>query len=223
MVREGETVRAGQPVISMTSDTADSLTTSAAAQTSDSRFDAFNAELHGQSIAGAAASQDASRSSNGIAREAADSLVIDAHMDAIVLTHDPGSLAGQNVASGQALLQLAGTGPHIARIYIPMSALDRIAPGDEVAFSLPDRFSIIRAALTAPGGEAVTLPPGLIASQDYKGIKLPTFYSARVALPASAGNPPLGVSGEAKIFGARRSLASRILTIGMNLFKAHAW
>jgi putative peptide zinc metalloprotease protein len=223
LVREGQTVRAGQPVLSMTSDTADSLRTAATAQTSDSRFDAFNAEIHGQSIAGAAASQDASRRSNGIAREAEVSLVLDAHMDATVLTHDPGSLAGQNVASGQALLQLAETGQPFARVYIPAIALDRIPLGAEVAFSLPDRFSIIRTVLPAPGGEAVTLPQGVVASQDYKGIKLPTFYATRVALPASAGNPPLGISGQAKIFGARRSLASRILIIGINLFKAHAW
>ena len=73
------------------------------------------------------------------------------------------------------------------------------------------------------GGEAVNLPPGLVARQDYKGIKLPVFYSARMTLPASAANLRFGLAGTAKIFGTRRSLAERFVAVLVNLVKAHVW
>jgi hypothetical protein len=92
-----------------------------------------------------------------------------------------------------------------------------------VALALPGRFSIVRLTLTPPGGDAVTLPPGVVATQDYKGVKLPVFYCSRIPLPASAGNPLFGVSGEARIFGARHSIAERFLTVAFNLVKAHVW
>jgi len=141
----------------------------------------------------------------------------------MVLTRDPGALLGQDIGSGQSLLDLADEGPRIVTVYVPVSALDRIPPDAEVALALPGSFSIVRMTLAPAGGDPLTLPPGLVANQGYKGIKLPVFYRARMTLPASAGNPLLGVSGQAKIFGKRRSLAGRVVSIALNLFKAHVW
>ena len=223
LVHEGETVRSGQALLRMSSAVASSMHSAAVAQTMSSQFQAVTAELGGQSVGTAAAEQSASARSMGFASEAESSLVITAPADGIVLTQNPPALLDQDVASGQPLLDLADPGPRIVRIYIPTSELERIAPGAEVALRLPDRFSIVRLSLAPPGGESVTLPPGLIASQNYKGIKLPVFYSARMLLPAAAGNPLFGTSGEAKIFGERRSIAGRFATIVLNLVKAHIW
>ncbi len=71
-------------------------------------------------------------------------------------------------------------------------------------------------------GEAVNLPPGLVARQDYKGIELPAFYSTRMQLPAS-DNLPFGTTGTARIFGVRRSLFGRLVAITLNLVRAHVW
>ncbi|MGD0914561.1 MAG: hypothetical protein ABR928_21920 [Terracidiphilus sp.] len=223
LVHEGESIRAGQTLLIMTGPEADSMAESAVAQTRDASFNAFNAELQGQSIGPAAAEQDAATRSSSLAGEARSSLVVTAPEDAIVLTEHPDALLGQSVASGQALLDLAVAGQRIARIYVPVAALERITSGAEVAFALPGHFSIVRITLPPLGGDAVTLPQGLVANQDYKGIKLPVFYSARSPLPASAGNPPFGASGTARVFGARRSFAERFVTVVFNLVKAHAW
>ena len=223
LVREGETVRAGEALLTMTSPVADSMAEAAVAQTHDASFNAFNAELQGQSIGPAAAEQDAAQQSSLLANEARSSLVVAAPEDAIVLTKDPDTLLGQSVGSGQALLELADDGPRAVRVYIPTATLQRIRPGAEVALALPGRFSMVHLALAQPGGDAVNLPEGLVESQNYKGVKLPVFYCARMVLPASAGNPRFGVAGSAKIFGARRSLAGRMLTVVQNLLRAHVW
>lgn len=223
LVHEGEMVHAGQPLLRMSSPMAASMHSRAVALTGDSRYQAVTAELHGESIGTAAALQSASARSTGMAGEAQTALVIAAPADGTMMTQDPGALLDQDVGSGQPLLDLADAGPRVVRVYIPVSTLDRIPPDADVALALPDRFSVVQMTLAAPGSDAVSLPPGLVQSQEYKGIKMPVFYCSRMTLPLSAGNPPFGIAGAAKIFGKRRSLMERCATSLYNLAKAHLW
>jgi len=222
-VRQDETVHAGQPLLRMSSPQASSMRSSATAQTGSAQYRTVSAELKGQSIGPAAAQQNAARRSTSLAGEAVSSLEIVAPADGVVLTQDPGSILYQDVAAGQSLLDLASAASPVVRLYIPVSALDRIKPGSEVALALPDRFSIVRIPLAPFGSDAQTLPAGLIPKQKYQGIQLPVFYCSRMALPASAGSGFFGISGQAKIFGERRSLAARGYTILTNLTRAHLW
>ena len=223
LVKQGEQVRAGQPLLRMNSYMADSMRAFAVAQTGTARFQTVNAELHGQSIGPGVAEENAATRSTKLAREAQSSLDIAAPVDGTVLTSNPSLLVDQDVASGQVLLDLADAGPRTVRVFIPSSALDRIPRGAEVALSLPGQFSILRLTLAPPGSDPVELPPGLIETQKYKGIKMAVFYCSRMTLPPTTGNPMFGLSGEAKIFGQRRSLGWRFLTSVFELAKAHLW
>jgi putative peptide zinc metalloprotease protein len=223
LVREGEQVHAGQKLLAMTSPMTSAMAESATAQTRDANFQAFNAELHGQSIGPAAAEQNASERITRLASDAQSSLIVSAPQDGIVLDADPDALLGQQVGSGQSLLDLAGDGTRTVRIYIPTAALERVSAGDEVAIELPGRFSPVHLKLAQPAGDSQNLPQGLIAKQAYQGIKLPVFYIARMELPPSAGSPRFGEAGSAKIFGLRRSLAGRAFVTVANLVDAHVW
>jgi len=223
MVREGERVSAGQPLLRMSSPAAASMSSSAAAQTDKAQFGAFAAELSGGSIGTAAAEQEAAVHSIGLAREAQSSLLVTAPEDGIVVTSNPVKLLDQDVASGQPMLSLADPGARTVRVFIPVSGLDRISENAEVALIPPGRFSVIRIRLTQIEGDAVNLPEGLTSKQEYKGIALPTFYSARIPLPDADNDLPLGGSGTAKIFGSRRSLFQRALGVILNVIHAHVW
>jgi hypothetical protein len=72
-------------------------------------------------------------------------------------------------------------------------------------------------------GSALPLPLGILAQQEYKGIGLPTFYTTRILLEEATGHILPGMSGEAKIFGRRRSLADRIFTAFGNVMHTHFW
>ncbi len=223
LVRGGEKVRAGELLLRMSSMSTASMRSAADAQTVSARFAANNAELQGQSIGRAAADQSAARQLTRLAGEAQSRLGVTAPADGVVLTETPSLLLDRNVASGQELIELADDGPRVVRVYIPSSALDRIPSGAEVSLVLPGAFSVLRLALAPPDGDAVPLPPGIVASQAYKGIQLATFYCSRMELPAAKGNAMFGVSGDAKIFGKRRSLAGRVLMVVSDLLKAHVW
>jgi putative peptide zinc metalloprotease protein len=222
-VSEGEQVREGQPLLKLLSLSADALRSAADAQRDAARYQTFRAEVQQQSVGTAAASRRAAIESEALAGSAQSTLLLRAPADGEVLTEDPRSLLNESVGSGQSLIALAGSGPQVARVFVPASELDRVPQEGQVALVVPGRFSVIHLRLTALEGDAVTLPVGLVAAQDYKGISLPTFYYARLALPESAGQLPLGLAGEARIFGPRRSLAERGARTLMNLFRAHVW
>ena len=158
LVHEGQAVERGQPLLNIASPLAAHMRSSAVAQTGASGFQAITAELHGESIGGAATDQSAAVRATALAGEAQSALVVTAPVNGTVLTRDPGSLLGQEVGSGQALLNLADAGPRMVRVYIPVSTLDRIPPGADVALALPGRFSRLRMTLTVPGSDAVSLP-----------------------------------------------------------------
>jgi putative peptide zinc metalloprotease protein len=221
-VKEGESVTAGQPVLAMTSSAAASMRSAADIETSSAQFQAFSAELSGKSLGAAAARQNAAVRSSDLAREAQRSLVLTAPASGVVLTRNPGALLNQDVGSGQSLLKVAGTASRIIRVFVPVSALERIPAGAEVAIIPPGRFSVMHMTLGRLDGEAVDLPAGFVVKQDYKGIELPTFYSAQMELSAS-DELPLGTAGTAKIFGVRRSLFGRFSAIVFNLVRSHVW
>jgi biotin carboxyl carrier protein len=223
LVREGQFVRTGQPLLRMTSANASSMQSGAVAATSNARFQAFESELRGQSVGTAAADQEAAVHSRSLAHDVQSSLSITAPFNGIVLTQDPGALLNQSVSSGQSLLTLAADGPRMVRVFIPTGEMDRVHAGDEVALAPLVHFSIPRLTLAPMDGEPVPLPGGLIAHQAYAGIVLPTFYAARMNLPARFGDLPLGAAGRAVVFGERRSLLGRASSVLLNLIRAHVW
>lgn len=223
LVREGEHVHVGQPLVELRSPAVQSLSAGAAAAVDQARYRAVSAAMAQGTTGSAAADRDAARRTSSLAQQADRSLVLRAPADGIVLTSDPAALLNQNVGPGQGLLALAdATSPPVARLFVPAAALDRIPSNAAVTLLLPGQFHVLHLTLAHLDSDAVPLPKGLIARQDYKGIVLPTFYSARLPLPASA-HLPLGTSGEAKVFGPRRSLMQRIVTVILNLVRAHVW
>jgi putative peptide zinc metalloprotease protein len=221
-VKEGDLVEVGQPLLAMSSPAAASMRSASDSQTSSAKFQTFSAELGGASIGVGAARQTAAIHSGRLADEAQNSLILTAPINGIVLTENPGALLDQDAGSGQSLLRIAEAGSPVVRIFVPVSALDRVPTGAEVAIIPPGRFFPIRMKLAPLEGEEVNLPPGLVAPQDYKGIELPAFYSTRMQLPP-ADNLPLGTAGTARIFGARRSLFGRLVAVTLNVVRAHVW
>ena len=222
LVQEGQQVHSGQPLLEMTSFQAASMRSSALAQTRSARFRTFDAQLQGRSIGSAAGDQLEAQRMTVLAHEAQSTLEVTAPADGTVLTEDPAQLADEDVGYGQPLLQMA-EGSRIARVYIPASALGRIAPDSEVSLALPGRFSMVRLKLPPPAGEPVALPGGLVATEKYLGIKTPVFYASRIPLSATAGNPMFGLSGRAIVFGLRRSVAGRMIAALSDLVEVHIW
>jgi putative peptide zinc metalloprotease protein len=220
-VKEGEAVRRGQVMAKLQSLNEASASAEAEARLADSQANVFAAELQHAGLGEALAAQHAARRSSAIAHEESAQLAVTAPAAGIIATNDPANLLNRDVTTGEELLTIVDTSQLVARLFVAVSGMDRIRVGDPVSLQLPSQFAEIHGSIATMEGSAVPLPPGVLAGQDYKGMALPAFYTTRMPLGAVNSSIRPGMSGQAKIFGQRRSLASRIASSCGNVFHAH--
>lgn len=223
LVVEGARVQEGQELVILNSDDAASLQASSIAQTANAHFQQFDAEVRRQGVAGAAAEIAGADRAAELSSEVDRELILRAPWSGVVTTSGLGSLQGRLIGSGVAILSIADDHDLKTRLYIPAVALARIAIPADVSLMPPGRFRAVHAHIEAIDGEAVNLPPGLVAEQQYKGIEMPTYYSARMGLSDSEGRLVMGMSGEAIVFGRRRSIAQRVGASFWSMLRAHLW
>jgi putative peptide zinc metalloprotease protein len=222
-VREGDSVRPGQELARLQSLSESSATEEAEAQLASSQVHVFNAELHHSGLGEALVAQQAAHRGSAIAREEGAQLVVAAPAAGVVASSDPENLLNRDVTTGQTLLTIVDPSQLVARLYIPASEMSRIRVGDPVSLQLPSRFRELHGYLGPMEGSALPLPQGILAVQEFRGIALPAFYTSRLPLKEIGGEIQPGMSGQAKIFSRRRSLADRIVTGLGNLIHTHFW
>jgi putative peptide zinc metalloprotease protein len=222
-VKEGDTVNRGQVMAKLRSLSEASDKQQAETQLASSQAEVFAAELEHTGLGQALAEQHAARRSSAIADEESALLAVTAPVGGVVATSDPENLVNRDVTTGETLLTIVNPSQLVARLFVPFSEMDYIRVGDPVSLQLPSQFMEIHGRLGTMEGSPLPLPPGILAQQAYKGIALPAFYTTRMPLGAEAGQIRPGTSGEAKIFGRRRSLAYRLATIFANVLRTHFW
>ena len=218
------TVRRGQVMARLQSLSEASASEEAAAQVASSQAQVFTAELQHSGLGGGAGCAARARNAAAPPRsEEGAQLAVAAPAGGVIATSDPESLLNRDVTTGKTLLTIVDPSQLVARLYVPVSEMDRIRVGDPVSLQLPSQFSEIHGRLGTMEGSAMPLPPGLLAEQEYKGIALPAFYTTRMPLQAMSNAIRIGMSGQAKIFGRRRSLAARMVTRFGNVLHTHFW
>ncbi len=222
-VKEGDIVHRGQVLAKLQSLNSASASEEAAEQVASSQAQVFTAELQHSGLGEALAAQQAARRNSDTAREEGAQLAVAAPSGGVVATSDPGSLLNRDVTTGEPLLTIADPSQLVARLYVPVSDMDHIRVGDPVSLQISSQFTKIRGRLPTMEGSSLPLPPGLLAAQEYKGIAVPTFYTTRMPVKEANSAIQLGMSGPAKIFGRRRSLAARIVTTFGNFLRTHFW
>ena len=221
-VNEGDTVSSGQVLARLQSLSQAGASEDAAAQVASAQAHVFSAELRHSGLGEALAAQQEAHGNSAIAGEEGALLAVTAPANGVVTSVDPHNLLNRDVTTGETLVTIVDPKRLAARLYVPVSEMDRLRVGDPVSLQLPSQFREIHGRLGTMEGSAMPLPPGLVAEQEYKGMELPTFYTTRMPLGEVSDVRP-GMSGEAKIFGRRRSLAERMATTLANMLHTHFW
>jgi multidrug efflux pump subunit AcrA (membrane-fusion protein) len=222
-VKEGDTVHGGQVVAKLQSLEEAGDRDLAAEKVISSQAQLFSAELRHADLGQALSAEQAARAGSAIARDESEELTLRAPAAGVVTTSNPDNLLNRDVNTGEALLTIIDPSQLVARLYVPVSEMDRIRVGDPVSLQLPSDFSEIRSRLGILEGSEKPLPAGLLASQQFKGIAVPTFYTTRIPLNQSRPDLQPGITGQAKIFGQRRSLAERMAHSFTNVLHTHFW
>jgi putative peptide zinc metalloprotease protein len=146
----------------------------------------------------------------GLLRDQAAQLVMASEISGIVTTPRIQDWVGSYVRAGTELAQVADLSAMRARIYVAESDLRRVGVGSAAAAHMDGLLPSFKGTVTAIS-PAVSLPEeGVMERQQYVGLHSPHYYFADIAIANPAGTLKIGMTGEAKIFVRRRSVAGMV-------------
>ena len=149
-------------------------------------------------------------------------LKISSPIPGVLVTPRLGDLLGAYVESGTEIAEVADPSSMTARIYLPEFGMRDIRLGSEVRL-LPDSYSKpLTATLSTVAPASTMIEPGLIPKDQLKGISPPRFYVGS-ALLTNPDQLREGMTGTAKIFVARRSIAGLAWNFVHDLVDRRIW
>ena len=114
---------------------------------------------------------------------------------------------GSYVRAGTELAEVADMSVMRARIYVAESDLRKLHVGSWARLHVNGLFSSLQGRITAIAPAIAEMQAGVMEKAQYIGLHAPHYYFADIEVPNSTGNLKIGMTGEAKAFVRRRSLA----------------
>jgi hypothetical protein len=99
----------------------------------------------------------------------------------------------------------------------------KLRVGSRASLEVEGIFKKWNAQALAISPISTEIDPGLTAQAQYKGMRPPNFYTADLLVANPDGKLKPGMSGTARVYGRRRTLAGFILQEVMNFVGRKVW
>ncbi len=165
--------------------------------------------------------QQAQEKSRTLTEELAQ-LQIASPIAGVVLTPRLSDLVGQYVVAGTQLAEVADASSMLARVYIPEFGMRDVHVGAKVRLQPASQIFPVSGTLTSLSAISTELDPGLTEKAQLAGLNPPQFYVGSVKL-TNDGSLREGMTGNAKIFVRRRSLAAFALRFVRDQVERRVW
>jgi len=144
-------------------------------------------------------------------------------IDGSVVSPSPADLLGSHLNAGATAVEIADLSSLRSRLYVPESEIREVKPGQEVSLR-PDAFFRSLSGMVGETALASSeIEPGLEPTAEYKGLVPPRYYAVAVPEPNSQGKLRYGMTGTAKIFTVRRSIASLVWRTTGDFVRRKLW
>src|SRR5207302_8777937 len=141
----------------------------------------------------------------------------------IVLTPRLRDLIGFRVEPGATLAEVADLSTFQARIYIPEASLPKVRVGATAGLAVAGRPFPIRGNVQTVALASEEMDAGVMATSTFQGLRAPVFYVATVSVDNTSGSLKNGMTGTAKIFVQRRSIAGFVLEQVRDFVQRKVW
>lgn len=205
-VQEGQHVRAGERIAQLSDLNLGSKAAAAAAglQLASSRANA--AQLNYGDFALAEQERIRMTKADRIAQSELEKLEIKSPIDGVVVTHRVQDLAGSYLKEGTVVAEVANPASMRARVYVSESELHKLRRIHDASLLLNSSWAPVKGTFVRMSPSSSSIEPGLIPASEYSGLHPPAYFTVDLAL-SDAGPIRYGMTGTAKIFGQRRSVA----------------
>jgi putative peptide zinc metalloprotease protein len=140
-----------------------------------------------------------------------------------VLTPRVSDRVGAYVTEGTELAEVADLTQLRARIYVSEHDMYKLRVGSPASLEVEGMFKKWNAQAMAISPLSTQNEPGLEQETQYKGMRPPNFYPADLLVANPGGQLKPGMSGTARVYGPRRSLAGFMLEEVRNFVGRKVW
>jgi multidrug efflux pump subunit AcrA (membrane-fusion protein) len=151
------------------------------------------------------------------------SLELSSPISGVVLTPRLSDRLGAYVPAGTELVEVADLGIMRARIYVSEHDMYKLRVGSRASLQVEGILKKWNAQALAISPVSTEIDSGLKGQTQYQGMRPPNFYSAELLVANPDGRLKPGMSGTARVYGQRRSLAGFILQEAMNFVGRKVW
>jgi multidrug resistance efflux pump len=125
----------------------------------------------------------------------------------VVLTPRVRDRLGAYLVEGTELVEVADLNAVRARIYLSEHDMYKLLPNSYARFEVDGTFGLREARGLTLAPQSAQIPQGLIDLTKYKGLRAPNFYAAELLLDNPGGHLKPGMTGTARLYGRKTSLA----------------
>jgi len=222
LAREGQSVSAGQPLVELSNLQMESAAAGADADMHVASDQVNLALLRYGDFGPVEYKRQAMAERNRTLVSQVALLRITSPISGVVVTPRVDDLLGAYLDRGEEVAEVADLSTMTARIYIPEFAMREVRLGSKVRLQTESQVVPLTATLSEVGPAATAAEPGLIPKEQLKGVTPPRFYVGS-ALLRNAGELREGMTGTAKIFVTRRSIAEFTWIFAHDLIDRKIW
>ena len=205
---EGQSVQAGSPLLTLRNVVLSSRTARSQSDFEMAQEKAQTALLNYADFGAAAADRERlGQQTRELTSELAN-LSVDSPISGIVLTPRLMDKVGAYVSAGTELAEIADLSQVRARIYVSEFDMHKFTSNSQARFQVDGSFHKHDARIASIAPMSSDIAPGLMDLSKYKGQRPPKFYVFELIGDNNNGSMRPGMVGTARVYGARRSLAT---------------
>jgi len=223
LVREGEQVEPGSPLLRLRNLDLESRQARTEADLQLARSRNTAAQLHYASAGGSGQEFQQDQRKSELLAEEVKQLELRSPINGSVVTPRPEDLLGSRLNSGAIAVEIADLSSLRARLYVPESEMRDVRPGERVSLRPDSSFRSISGVVGEIAVASSEIEAGLEPKTAYKGLGTPRYYAVTVQEPNSKSRLMYGMTGTAKIYTVRRSLAGRAWQTASDFVRRKVW
>src|SRR5579864_84307 len=204
---EGQIISAGAPLVRLRNLSLESEMARVQADYQLAADRMLQAQLHNVDYAPFQYQRDQLSERSRLLRGEASRLTLSSDISGVVTTARPQDLVGSYLTAGKEVVEVDDTSAMQARVFVPENDLRTMNAGSVAWARFEGLVGSYRGMVTSITNAATPIEDGLMEKQYYSGLHAPHFYTAVIRLDNRDGHLKVGMTGIAKIFIARRSLA----------------
>jgi len=132
-------------------------------------------------------------------------------------------LLGSHLNAGATAVEIADLSSLRARVYVRESEMREVRPGQAVSLRVDSSFRSLSGVVGEIALASSEIEPGLEPKSEYKGLATPRYYAVTVQERNSESKLMYGMTGTAKIYTKRRSIAGMAWRTASDFVRRKLW